>query len=158
PAAPHDDPSAGESWLVRLDAGGNTLWATNYSTTFPTYNISSVQPSMSNLFLFCGTSPNDAGSVVGGMGEIRIPVGAPLLFIDQQPSASSNIFVTNAIGLSWVSSFTNSAIFYTLNGSKPGLTSSRFSSSVLLTNSATVRAIAFTSDFAASSEADPVSV
>jgi hypothetical protein len=52
--------------------------------------------------------------------------------------------------------FTNSAIYYTLDGSLPSFVSTEYTSAFSLSNSATIRAVAYTADFLTTSLSPPI--
>jgi len=74
------------------------------------------------------------------------PVGTTL-FLDNRIVREGPLHRTNAAQVRIQSFFTNAAIFYTLDGSEPSFISSEYVTPFLLESSATLRAIAYSSDF-----------
>jgi len=87
-----------------------------------------------------------------------VPVpGAPRVFVDGV-LATISATVTNAATIAFQSSLTGAMIFFTLDASDPAaaVNALLYAGPFLLTESATIRAIAYSSDFLTSAEADPI--
>ena len=56
------------------------------------------------------------------------------------------------------SSFANGTIFYSLDGSTPNFFSTRYSGPFSVSQTATLKAVAYSSDFSAAPESDPVTI
>ena len=78
------------------------------------------------------------------------------VFIDDTLLRTGLVRQSTTARIKLQSPFTNSTIFYSLDGSNPSFTSIEYRGSFALSNSATVRAIAYTPDFLRSSECSPV--
>lgn len=106
--------------------------------------------------LFAAVAPLET-LIFGGVSRAA-PVGMPAAFVN------GGFIITNAVTLlreariSLQSTFTNGTIFYTLDGSAPSLDSRRYTNSVTLRRSRTVRAIAYNADFTQSWEMDPIAI
>ena len=96
------------------------------------------------------------GSTVTLLRNTSLFDGIPQIFIDGARTTGS-VTVVNSARVRFTTSFADGALFYTLDGSYPG-TGPFFSSPFILTESATIRVIAYTADFAYSVEAPPLQV
>ena len=85
------------------------------------------------------------------------PVGTTLL-LDNRIVREGPLHRTNAAQVRIQSFFTNAAIFYTLDGSEPSFISSEYTAPFALESSATLRAIAYSSDFANTSLSPSIEV
>ena len=68
--------------------------------------------------------------------------------------------VTNlgSVQVSFQTTFTNGSLLYTLDGSEPSSDSTLYTGPITLTNSVTIRVIAYSADFSQSSQAGPIQV
>ncbi|PYK97125.1 MAG: hypothetical protein DME19_17415, partial [Verrucomicrobia bacterium] len=66
--------------------------------------------------------------------------------------------VTNidSVQVSFQTTFTNGSLLYTLDGSEPSSDSTLYAGPFTLTNSVTIRVIAYSADFSQSSQAGPI--
>jgi hypothetical protein len=141
-------------WLVRADSEGTQLW----NETFEPGWLQTLEQGSDGRFLLGGyasLSIYDFRFVK--VAEWEAPVGTPRIFVNERFS-STEILTGDVARITMQTSFTNGAIFYTLDGSRPDLSSLRFSAPFVLTRSTTLRAIAYSADFQSSSEADPVRI
>ena len=81
------------------------------------------------------------------LDEFSVHPAGTTLFLDNRIVREGPLHRTNAAQVRIQSFFTNAAIFYTLDGSEPSFISSEYVTPFLLESSATLRAIAYTSDF-----------
>ncbi len=78
------------------------------------------------------------------------------VFIDGSLVRTGLVQKSTSALINFQSIYTNSSIYYTLDGSTPSFVSSEYRGQFELTSSATIRAISYTSDFLASSESIPI--
>ena len=84
------------------------------------------------------------------------PIGMPALFVDGQFAVSNSITRSDTATISMHTTFTNGAIFFTLDGSTPSIASSLYTGPFVQRRSVIVRAFAYDAGFLNSWEADPV--
>jgi hypothetical protein len=107
---------------------------------------------------------NSARSVIVGLSNSYTAIFAPAPEVPQVfvngVLATVDATATNTATIAFQSSFPGAMIFFTLNGSNPSeaVNASLYTAPFLLTESATIRAIAYSSDFLNSAEADPVAL
>ncbi len=73
------------------------------------------------------------------------------VFLDDTLMRTGAVRRSTPVRIRFQSIFTNSVIFYTLDGTQPSFVSTEYTAPFSLTNSATIRAVAYTADFLASS-------
>jgi len=78
------------------------------------------------------------------------------IYLDGEYSNGKDVKKTESAVVSLFTHFPQGEIFYTLDGTKPTFTSNAYQESFVLTESATIRAIAYSADFTNSIEAEPV--
>ena len=81
--------------------------------------------------------------------------GEPITFINGQPAFQSST-QTGINKISLESGFSNSSIYYTLDGSLPSFESALYEGPFNLDRTCTIRALAYNEDFSSTAEADPV--
>ncbi len=145
-------------WVVRLNASGVKQW--EYALGDDTMTVQG-----GDLVSSFGIDPaqavpigayNNAHGVFTRLTETELVFGTPRISIN---SALSNHFsVLTSAPVEMATSFPNGAIFYTLDGSEPGFTSTRYSAPITVSRTSTIRAIGYSADFLTSSEAGPVQV
>ena len=81
------------------------------------------------------------------LDEFSVHPAGTTLFLDNRIVREGPLHRTNAAQVRIQSFFTNAAIFYTLDGSEPSFISSEYVTPFPLESSATLRAIAYSSDF-----------
>lgn len=142
-----------DGWVIRLDSNGEKLC----DQFFGGY-VHSLQQTSDGGYILGGEPPLSPGGMwVAKIGEIETRFGSPRILVNG--SFRTNGFVLGrAAEIHMKTTFTNGSIFYTLDGSEPGLSSYRYSGPITITHSATVRAIAYGPDFSESAKADPVPV
>lgn len=86
------------------------------------------------------------------------PVGMPCVFIGHEFQTNSVLEVRGPVDITLKTTFPNGIIFYTLDGSTPSFESQEYTGEFRLTRTATVRAIAYSSDFFQAIEADPIEI
>src|SRR6185503_12080972 len=157
-------------WFVQLDPNGDRISDTSFGGGGGDF-LYTVRQTSDSGFILGGVSDsapsgNKISTSFGGddvwlvkLVSREVPVGTPLVRINGQynPSNSYTVNATYAL-LEIQSSFSNAHIYYTLDGSTPSSNSTPYNGGVRLYSSATVRAIAYNSDFSASAQADPVGV
>ena len=79
------------------------------------------------------------------------------IYLDGEYSNGKDVNKTESTIVSLFTHLPQGEIFYTLDGTKPTFTSTPYTAPFQLTKSATIRAIAYSSDFTESVEAEPVS-
>lgn len=153
----------GDSFSLDVAAGGTPpfqyAWQLN-GTNFPNatnavLNFNSVTTSQAGPYTVVVS--NSVGSVTSAppallrVKSVEIYAGGQLL------TSGTYIFATPPL-LTVRSAYPSGSAFYTLNGSAPSFASTPYSGPFTLTQSATVRAIGYSSDFTQSEEADAVDV
>jgi len=96
-----------------------------------------------------------------GFGEklAKLPVvieTKTTIYLDEKYSKGKDVNKTESTKVSLFTHFPEGEIFYTLDGTKPTFTSTPYTDPFQLTESATIRAIAYSADFTNSVEAEPV--
>ncbi len=163
-------PSFGSSdaWVVRLDANGAKLWESPAGSAGYDY-FWGAAPAMDGGFTFAGgsdsspggnkTSPNRGGEDfwVLHFAERQALVGTPVVLVNGQFHPDNGAVATNSALVQIQTTFANGHIFYTLDGSDPngGLL---YGSPFLVEESVIVSAVAYSSDYAQSAEADSVTI
>lgn len=95
--------------------------------------------------------------VLGGVSRLA-PIGMPAILLDGVFTLTNAPLKTNSVQIEVRTTFQNGSIFYTLDGSVPSFLSREYSGPFFLTQPASLRAIAYTSDFTKSSATDPLLV
>lgn len=134
----------------------NYLWysGSGYltTTTNGTLDLGPASPAQGGQYSVIVS--NSLGTITNGPVQVRVK--SVEIFAGNQILSGGNYTFSNAPVLSVQSTFTNGSIYYTLDGSAPDFTANYYSQPFTLTQSATVRAIGYSSDFSQSEEADPV--
>jgi sugar lactone lactonase YvrE len=141
-------------WYLRLDSAGRIVW----KKPIEGFSLQRARLSAAGDILLCGKYNTPNGAFVSRIAELSVPVGAPLLFLEGNLVGSTNVSITNSVQLTFTTAYANGAIFFSLDGSAPTLSSTRFTSPLAITKSTTVRAIAYSADFRSSAERDPISI
>jgi hypothetical protein len=110
----------------------------------------------SNSGSYTVTLSNPAGSITSAPALLRVKSVA--FYLGNQLLTNGTYVFSAPPTLTVHSAFVNGASFYTLDGSSPSFASSRYSSPLLVSKSATVRAIGYSADFSQSDEADALNV
>lgn len=92
------------------------------------------------------------------LDEFSVHPAGTTLFLDNRIVREGPLHRTNAAQVRIQSFFTNAAIFYTLDGSEPSFISSEYVTPFPLESSATLRAIAYSSDFQNTSHSPSIEV
>lgn len=90
------------------------------------------------------------------LDEFSVHPVATTLFLDDRLVREGPIRRTNAALVRVQSFFTNASVFYTLDGSEPSFASSEYNGPFIIESSGSIRAIAYTPDFAASSHSPSI--
>lgn len=151
---------SGTDLTLALSAAGssplNYLWyaGNNYltTTTNGSLDLGPAGPSQGGLYSVIVS--NSLGTITNA--PVLVRVKSVEIFAGSQMLSGGSYTFSNAPLLTVQSAFTNGSIYYSLDGSAPDFTSSYYSQPFTLTQSATVRAIGYSSDFSQSQEADPV--
>ena len=157
-------------WLLRLDPNGNKVSDNSFGGTGSDY-LETVRRTTDGGCILgghsnSGASGNKTSGNFGGddlwvvkLLTREVPFGTPLVRINGQNNSSNSYSVNATYALLEIQSiFSNAHIYYTLDGSTASSNSASYSGGVPLYSSATVRAIAYNSDFSASPQADRVSL
>src|SRR5262249_48311809 len=115
-------------------------------------NLNAVMPSQAGPYSVVVS--NVVGSVTSAPAILRIKSVA--IYLGNQMLTNGTYLFTSPPTLSIRSAFANGSPFYTLDGSAPSFNSIFYTGPFSLTQSATVRAIGYSSDFSQSEEADAV--
>jgi uncharacterized repeat protein (TIGR02543 family) len=127
----------------------------------PTANSRLVTIGASNIYraIF---SPTTALETITVNGAVRTaPVGMPVIIVNGKFFAdptNSPFLELGQAGVEISSSFPNSSIFYTLDGSQPSFNSTFYGGTFVVRRSAVLRAIAYDANFIRSWEADPLQI
>ncbi|HEY2953073.1 MAG TPA: immunoglobulin domain-containing protein, partial [Verrucomicrobiae bacterium] len=157
-----------DGWVVRLDAygvkvGDYALGGTDYD-----YLWSADTAGPDSYFLAGGSFSNPSGNKsapnqgdediwVINMLERTAPVGTPVVMINGRFNPAASVtFATSAV-VELQTTFTNGFIFYSLDGSNPG-DGFFYTGPFVLQAGATLRAVAFNSNFTAGAEAEAIAV
>ena len=136
------------SYQWRLN-GNNLTAATNSVLT-----VTNALPSKAGAYSVAVT--NAAGFAISDGAQLKVKVLAASG--NGQPLTNSfHIFGTN-VTISLQNFFDNGLIFYTLDGSTPSFFSSQYAVPFLVTQSATLRVLAYSADFFEAGESDPVTI
>jgi hypothetical protein len=116
--------------------------------------------------VFSGVSENAKIFVIPsatGFGETfaRLPVvieANTSIYLDDEYSNGKDVEKTESAIVKLFTDFPQGEIFYTLDGTKPTFTSTPYTAPFQLTESATIRAIAYSPDFTRSAQTEPVTV
>jgi len=92
------------------------------------------------------------------LDDFAVYPAATTLFLDTRLVREGPLHRTNAAVVRIQSFFTNATIFYTLDGSEPSFSSSEYTAPFALESSATLRAIAYSSDFGNTSLSSSIEV
>ncbi len=128
--------------------GTNVSNATNATLSF---NPAGVQHSGTYFVIVT----NAAGAVTSTPPAL-VRVKSVQFYMGNQMLTNGTYLFSSPPTFSIRSAFTNGPTFYTLDGSPPGFASTLYSGPFTLSQSATLRAIGYSSDFFQSDEADPV--
>ena len=99
---------------------------------------------------------NIFGESLSEKANLIVPESDTIILIDDEYVKEESSGV-DKVKIEIKSNIQENEIFYTLDGSKPSFTSTPYSAPFQLTESATIRVIAYSSDFTESAEAEPVS-
>ncbi len=94
---------------------------------------------------------------IGGTSRLA-PVGMPAITVNGQFVLNNPVTHWTSAWIALQTKFANGTMLYTLDGSQPSFASTLYTNAFTITNSATIRAIAYSSDFSTAVEADPVLV
>ncbi|MBI4658648.1 MAG: VCBS repeat-containing protein [Verrucomicrobia bacterium] len=158
-----------DGWIVGLAANGNKRWEQVLGGSSFDYLPSIVALPDGRLLLGASSSSPVSGnksSTLYGKADywfiiakvLEIPVGTPLVLVNGLYNTSHVFTGTSAAQVTLQSSFSGGTIYYTLDGSTPNNSSTRYAGPFTLSQSATVRAIAYSSNNAQSALADPVTI
>ncbi len=156
--SPSPNPGEYDPWVIRLDSDGNTLWETAFPQTalVPTSNFGFGQfETISDSYASFSFHGSRRG-LYARIFETEIPLGSPRIYADSV--LTNYVSIVGSVTVDMITSFPNGAVFYTLDGTSPGLTSKRYSGRLTLTKSGIIRAVAYTADFSQSIEAEPVTI
>lgn len=127
----------------------------------------SIFDSLESDLVFTNSAPTNSGAYtlvisdefgVSNSMPVSVVVKDVLFSLDGQPLTNSSITATTNDYVSIQSLYTNGIIFYTLDGSTPDFNGMRYAGAFSLAQSATLRASAYSSDFAHSVVSDPLAV
>jgi hypothetical protein len=119
-------------------------------------SLTNVQPTNAGNYRVFGT--NSYGFGVSSNGVLQVlPTNAPSIKIDDEFAVGTVVVVAPAT-ISIDGGFTNGFIFYTVDGTAPSSSSTLYTGSFTLTNSATIQAMSLSADFSQSATAPPVSL
>jgi hypothetical protein len=120
------------------------------------YTVASAHPSDAGTYYVVVT--NSYGSVFSSDAVLQVlPTNAPSIQVNGQ-LAVGTVLSANPAQVTMSGGFAGGFIFYTVDGTTPSTTSPLYSGPVVLSNSATVRAISLSGDFSQSAEAPPIMV
>jgi hypothetical protein len=129
--------------------GGEIIGATN-----SVFRIPIVQPTNSGSYSVLVS--NDVGST--NSQAASLDARYVLVFGDNQLLAGSQASFPLSVSISLQTGFANGSVFYTLDGSEPSFASTYYTGLYELSNSATLRAIAYSADFSQSGESPPLMI
>ncbi len=144
--SPAGSSTAAFQWRLN---GTNIAGATNSSLA-----LVNAQPGQSGIYSVIIT--NLSGSITSAPAVVKIRYLFPQA--NGQRLTNENYSYVGSANISFQSYFTNGIIFYTLDGSAPDFSSRSYTGPFALTRSATLRAIAYSSDFSLQGESDPVAI
>lgn len=130
--------------------GGHNLFAATNSTL----TIANALPSKAGAYSVAVS--NASGFAISADAQLKVKVlaatgnGLPL-------TNSIHTFGTNVI-VTLQNFFTNGLVFYTLDGSTPSFFSTLYSGPFLVTQSSTLRALAYSADFFEAGESEPIMI
>ncbi|MHC1766135.1 MAG: chitobiase/beta-hexosaminidase C-terminal domain-containing protein [Verrucomicrobiia bacterium] len=93
----------------------------------------------------------------GGVTRLA-PVGMPAIFLNGQFVVAGPVTNGSKAQISLRSSFTNATVLYSLDGSEPSFASALYAREFTVTNSVSLRVIAYSADFSQSVASDPLEV
>ena len=158
-------------WLIKIDANGTELWQRTFGGSSGD-DSNALQFASDGGYLLGGHSDstpsgNKTSPNLGGLDwwlvkvfEREAPVGTPAVLVNGQfsPGNSFTFFDTTSVPITLETTFPNGRIRYTLDGSTPTASSTLYGVPFDVTQTATLRAIAFSSDGSQSALADPVQI
>lgn len=155
-------------WLVCISHNGYKLWDKSFGGS--SNDVLNAIVLSGDGALLAGTSnsgPDGTKTSPGFGGDdywvirtvmVEAPPGTPAILVNGNYSPSNAFDVVGQARVEMHTTFSGGSIFYTLDGSAPGLSSIPYTAPFSLIQSATVRAIAFSADQTQSAEALAVTV
>ena len=144
-----------------------SVWSRTPYTCQWSFNGVALPGGTSNSYLVSNFNSTNAGTYSLAVSNFTSRATAttvlhltnsPIIWVDGVFAASDTVSRTNSAQIVMSTTFGSGAIYYTLDGSDPDFTGTHYTGSIVLTNSATLRAIAYNAAHSASAEASPLSL
>jgi formylglycine-generating enzyme required for sulfatase activity len=166
------NPSLGadDAWLVKVDSAGRKQWEHVFGGSGDEIPQAPIELTTDGGFILVidsnsGVDGNKTTTPFGGSDYWLVkaivreaPIGTPVVLVNSQFSPNNSHTVSNTATVALETTFSGGTIYYTLDGSKPSASSTRYTAPFTVSQSSTLRTIAFSSDGSQSALGDHVSI
>jgi len=152
-------------FLGKYSSNGDLIWFKPVSSSAPSQGSGIAVDDKQNIFItggFTGSAVFAGNFISKGAGDFFVGMLTELppvsVFLDNQWITKSVVVKPGSTKVAIQTTYPNGSLFYSLDGSSPTFASLAYSAPFLLTNSATVRVLAYSADFAKSAQSEPIEV